>query len=257
MAAESRVLPTFKAGAVPVPFVIRGWEEHLARDTVWEAHAHPTHELLWTVSGASTTTAGSRTWMITPAAGVWMPAGVLHTGRAPAGTRLRAAQFDMHAVPALSEEPVAVEITPLLTQLLERLEGPGLGDRSRRLTEEMILDVMEPAGQELLVQRPQSPLLEPVVAALEKNPADQRTLTVWAAELGVSERTVTRAFRQETGLSFARWQNALRTQHAALLLGRGMPVEEVADAVGYRSVSAFGAAFRRATGLTPSRFHTR
>lgn len=257
MNAESRSLPTFEAGAVPVPFVIKGWEEHLARDTVWAAHAHPTHELLWNVSGASSTTVGLRTWMITPSVGVWMPAGVLHTGRAPAGTRLRAAQFDIHAVPALAGEPVAVEITPLLTQLLERLEDPGLGERSRRLTEEMILDVMEPAGQELLVQRPQGRLLRPVVAALEEDPADPRSLSEWAAELGVSSRTVTRAFRQETGLSFARWQNALRAHHAALLLGRGMSVEEVAYAVGYRSVSAFGAAFRRTTGLTPSRFHAR
>lgn len=255
--AESRSLPTFEAGSVPVPFVIKGWEEYVARDTVWEPHAHPTHELLWNVSGASTTTAGARTWMITPAVGVWMPAGVVHTGRAPAGTQLRAAQFDVHSVPELSAEPAAVEITPLLAQLLQRLEDGALGERSRRLTEEMVLDVLEPAGQELLVKRPQSSLLEPVAAALERDPADQRTLTEWADRLGVSERTITRAFRQETGLSFARWQTALRTQHAALLLGRGMPVDEVADAVGYRSASAFGAAFRRATGLTPSRFHLR
>lgn len=257
MAAESRTLPTFEAGSVSVPFVIKGWEEHVVRDTVWEPHAHPTHELLWNVSGASATTAGARTWMITPAVGVWMPAGVVHTGRALAGTQLRAAQFDVRSVPELSADPAAVEITPLLSQLLQRLEDASLGERSRWLTEEMILDVMEPAGQELLIKRPQRPLLEPVVSALEANPADQSTLGEWAERLGVSERTITRAFRQETGLSFARWQTALRAQHAALLLGRGMSVEEVAEAVGYGSASAFGAAFRRTTGLTPSRFHLR
>jgi AraC-like DNA-binding protein len=38
------------------------------------------------------------------------------------------------------------------------------------------------------------------------------------------------------------------------MLGGGMPVDEVAVRVGYSSASAFGAAFRRTTGLTPGHF---
>ena len=79
-------------------------------------------------------------------------------------------------------------------------------------------------------------------------------MTEWAARLGVSERTITRAFRADTGLSFGAWQAAFRAQQAALLMGRGMTVDVVAARVGYSSASAFGAAFRRTTGLTPGRF---
>ncbi len=49
----------------------------------------------------------------------------------------------------------------------------------------------------------------------------------------------------------------MRAQHAVRLLALGFEVEVVAEAVGYRSASAFGAAFRRTTGMTPGRFRAR
>ncbi|RMI09197.1 helix-turn-helix domain-containing protein [Cellulomonas triticagri] len=253
-AVVSRRLPVYAAGAVPVPYVIQGMSELIAQDTFWEDHAHPTHELMWNAYGASSTTVGDRTWAITPTIGLWMPAGTVHSARTPAGTRYRTAQFGVHAVPPLAPGPVAVEITPLLQLLLDRLDEPALPAASRDLTERLVLDVLTPAPHEVLVRRPRSALLAPVVAALDADPGDPRALADWAVALGVSPRTLTRAFRAETGLSLGRWQAAVRVQRAVLLLAAGASVEETADVVGYRSASAFGAAFRRETGRTPGRF---
>ncbi|GIG37685.1 helix-turn-helix domain-containing protein [Cellulomonas pakistanensis] len=251
---DSRALPLYAAGAVPVSYVIDGMDELVARETVWEPHAHPTHELLWNLRGASSVTVGDRTWAITPTTGLWLPAGTVHTARAPAGTWYRAAQFGVHAVRPLADAPVGVEVTPLLALLLERLRDAALAEDSRALTERMVLDVLEPAPREVRVTTPGSALLRPVVAAVEADPGDPRALADWAAELGVSARTLTRAFRAETGQSLGGWQAAVRVQRAVLLLAAGERVEDVADAVGYRSASAFGAAFRRQTGRSPSRF---
>ncbi|MDV8002788.1 AraC family transcriptional regulator [Rhodococcus sp. IEGM 1408] len=181
---------------------------------------------------------------------------MLHSARAPAGTWYRTAHVDPRTASPLPTEPVAVEVTPLLTLLLGRLVEQTLGARSRELTEQMVFDLLEPSPHALLVQRPDAELLRPIVAALEAHPGDDRSLTDWAIRLGVSERTVTRTFRAETGLSFGAWQAAFRAQHAAALLGGGMAVDDVAVRVGYRSASAFGAAFRRTTGLTPGQFRT-
>ncbi|MFI8693283.1 AraC family transcriptional regulator [Dietzia maris] len=251
---ETRTLPVYEAGAVVMPFVITGMAERVDRDTVWEPHSHPTHELLWNRTGASTATIGARTWTITPSIGLWIPAGVLHSATAPAGTWYRTAHVDTRTRSPLPGDPVAVEVTPLLTLLLERLVDHALQPKSRELTEQMVFDLLEPSPHALLVQRPDSALLRPIVDALEVNPGDTRSLGEWAARLGVSERTVTRTFRAETGLSFGAWQAALRAQHAAVMLGGGMPVDEVAVRVGYSSASAFGAAFRRTSGLTPGQF---
>lgn len=251
---ESRSLPMFAAGSVEVPYVIQGMDELVSRDTAWEAHAHPTHELLWNQRGASSATTGTRTWTITPTVGLWIPAGFAHSGQVPAGTWYRAAQFSTDATSPLAPGPAAVEITPLLSLLLDRLAEPTLTDRSRTLTEQLVLDVLAPSPHELFVQMPRSDLLRPIAAALSENPADPRTLSDWAELLDVSSRTVTRAFRAETGLSFARWQAVLRAQRAVLLLAQGAGVEHAAESVGYRSASAFGVAFRRTTGQTPGQF---
>ncbi|MDX3374427.1 AraC family transcriptional regulator [Streptomyces sp. ME02-6991-2A] len=251
---ETRSLPAHAPGAVDTPFVIQPYDEVVSHDTLWDAHSHPFHELLWNERGASSAVVGERIWTITPALGLWMPAGTLHSGSATAGTWFRASFFGFRTTSSISDTPVAVEITPLLRLLLERLGEPGLAPSSRAATEALVLDVLAPSPRELLVQVPTSALLRPIADAVREDPGDQRTLADWASELGVSTRTVTRAFSAETGTSFVRWVATVRAQHAIGLLTRGWDVESVAEQVGYRSASAFGVAFRRTTGLTPGTF---
>ncbi|MBB4930498.1 AraC-like DNA-binding protein [Lipingzhangella halophila] len=247
-------MPRYAAGEMDVSFVIATRAEDISRDTFWEEHSHPTHELLWNDRGASWATIGRRVWMITPAAGLWIPAGTPHSGSVPGGTLHRAAQFGIHAAPPVSDEPAAVEATPLLRLLLDRLNADNLGSDARSRTEAMVLDLLVPAQHEPILQIPESPLLAPIVAAVHENPADATTLAAWAVRLGVSTRTITRAFRSETGVGFSQWLAAARVRHAIVLLARGEEIDEVAACVGYHSASAFGAAFRRVTGVSPGRF---
>jgi AraC-like DNA-binding protein len=79
-----------------------------------------------------------------------------------------------------------------------------------------------------------------VAQTLRADPADQRTLRDWGRQVGASERTLARAFTAEAGLPFGRWRTRLRLR-AALR-------------VGYATPSAFVAAFRRETGLTPAAY---
>ncbi|MFD4032023.1 helix-turn-helix domain-containing protein [Streptomyces sp. NPDC058637] len=254
MTRETRTLPALAPGSTDTTFVIKGYDEVVPHDIVWGDHSHPFHELLWNERGATSAVVGARVWTVTPSLGLWMPAGTLHSGSAAAGTWFRASFFDFRTTASISDTPVAVEITPLLRLLLERLGEPGLPAASRAATEVLVLDVLRPSPRELLVQVPASALLRPIAEAVRTDPGDLRTLTDWASELGVSTRTITRAFHTETGTSFARWVAAVRAQHAVTLLSRGWDVESVAEQVGYRSASAFGAAFRRTTGLTPGAF---
>jgi AraC-like DNA-binding protein len=248
----------YGAGEVHVPYRVKGTYETLHAPVAWAEHAHPTHELLWHDRGASTAVVGERVWTVTPTLALWIPAGVRHSGTAPAGVLHRAAQLAVHAAPAIADRPVAVEMTPLLRLLLDRLadEDAGLDEAARERTEAVVLDLVVPAPHELVLRVPASPLLEPVVAALRADPGDPTTLEGWAARLGVSTRTLGRAFHAETGLGFARWAAMARAQRAVVLIAQGEDLEDVASAVGFRSVSAFGTAFRRVTGMTPGAFRS-
>ena len=74
------------------------------------------------------------------------------------------------------------------------------------------------------------------------------------ATLNASARTLARHFQSETGLSFGAWRQQARVLEAMGRLGSGAPVTQVALDLGYDSVSAFSAMFRRAAGASPSAY---
>lgn len=239
----------------PAP-VITGVDEQVESDVVRPDLVHPVHELLWNERGASTASVGPRVWSLTSRIGLWVPAGTAHTVVLPAGTWYRAARFSTWATPRTADwsRPFAVEVTPLLRLLLVRLAETDLSAQSRALNEAMVIDLLRPSTHEVAVHLPESDLLAPLVAAVRAHPDDRHTLEAWARRLGVSGRTVGRALAAETGLGFTDWVTAVRVQHAIGLIVAGELLDDVAADVGYRSASAFGAAFRRATGLTPGAF---
>ncbi|UUZ74147.1 AraC family transcriptional regulator [Polaromonas sp. P1(28)-8] len=88
-------------------------------------------------------------------------------------------------------------------------------------------------------------------------PSERATLAEWAAEIGASERTVARLFRDELGMSYQQWRQQAVLAHALPLLARGTPVSLVAAASGYASDSAFSAMFKSTMGQTPSHFQSK
>ncbi|MEQ9511252.1 MAG: helix-turn-helix domain-containing protein, partial [Alloalcanivorax xenomutans] len=71
---------------------------------------------------------------------------------------------------------------------------------------------------------------------------------------GLSARTLSRRFPQETGLSFQRWRQRARLLRALERLANDIPVTTVALELGYDNVSAFIAAFRDRFGVTPGKW---
>jgi AraC-like DNA-binding protein len=93
-----------------------------------------------------------------------------------------------------------------------------------------------------------------IARALLDNPADQRSLSDWAHEVGAGTRTLSRLFPQETGMRFRNWQQQVRLLEALRLLAAGNPVTNVAFDVGYDSPSAFVSMFKQALGKTPGQY---
>ena len=85
-------------------------------------------------------------------------------------------------------------------------------------------------------------------------PAATASLSELARGAGASLRTLQRLFLAETGLSLEAWRGRVRMQQAVVSLSAGAPVTQAALDAGYRGASAFIAAFKRAFGVTPSRY---
>jgi AraC-like DNA-binding protein len=76
-------------------------------------------------------------------------------------------------------------------------------------------------------------------------------MAVLCSEVGVSVRTIERAFRKDVGTNFESWRRQVRLTKAVELLVSGCSIKEVAYKVGYCQSSAFVEMFRRTFGTTP------
>lgn len=75
---------------------------------------------------------------------------------------------------------------------------------------------------------------------------------------GLPERSFKRRFQQSTGMAPLEYVHTLRLEEAKTLLERAdLPVEAIAEQVGYEDASFFGRLFRRKVGLTPAQYRKR
>jgi transcriptional regulator GlxA family with amidase domain len=111
-------------------------------------------------------------------------------------------------------------------------------------------------AEPLQLPLPQDARLLKIAYGLLNDPANDRQQGEWAAWAGLSPRTLSRRFMQETGMSFSRWRQQARVIRSLEALSAGMPVANVANECGYDNVSAYIAAFRQRFGITPGLYFT-
>jgi transcriptional regulator GlxA family with amidase domain len=102
---------------------------------------------------------------------------------------------------------------------------------------------------------PQGSVLEPVLAWIEDNLGRDLTLEHMAARAGMSERTFSRRFREQTGTTPLQWLLRARVRRAQYLLeSTDHGIERIAAQSGFGSPTAFRERFKRVTGTTPQSY---
>ncbi|SFE90638.1 AraC-type DNA-binding protein [Actinacidiphila alni] len=164
--------------------------------------------------------------------------------------------------------PAALTVNPLLRELIltytrehdDAEAGGGGGARSaggagrpeHRRMRAVLLDQLRASPQQPVhLPTPTDARLAAVCAMLHRDPADPRTLAALGAQVGANERTLSRLFRTEVGMTFPQWRTQLRLYQALVLLSEGHSITQVALRCGWSSASAFIDVFRRAFGHTP------
>jgi AraC-like DNA-binding protein len=138
---------------------------------------------------------------------------------------------------------------------LQRVAELDACDPMAHLLWRVIAEDMRSAQPEPLeVPMPVSPRLLKAAHRVIASPTAAISLDKIAAHAGMSRRSFARHFRRQTGLSFARWRRAVIAQHSLELVASGHKISSVAIDVGYESVSAFIAMFRRQYGESPRQF---
>jgi AraC-like DNA-binding protein/quercetin dioxygenase-like cupin family protein len=238
----------------PVPVAIVGTFP-MPAGTRFEWHAHEKHQLAWSPEGVLVVLTEGGSYVLPPSRALWIPAGTVHETRASGAAVLRSVYLESRRCPVDWTAPTPVAVSPLLGELIHHLDDRRLGADERTHAEVVLFDLLLPLRVATIdVRPPTDTRARDVSDALLADPADTRTLHEWGRAVGASSRTLARAFLSDTGLSFGRWRTLVRLQASLRYLAEQMPVSAVAPLVGYRTTSAYVAAFRAHTGVTPGRY---
>jgi AraC-like DNA-binding protein len=239
------------------PWLVGGY---VSQDTrhVADRHNHQRGRILGIMTGVMGLRTDKNYWLIGPGQALWLPPGLSHTARSHGAIGGWNLYVGLQRGAELPSEPFLVRGTPLMNAQAERLSRrtfEGFWDqRLARLAETFWDEFLSQPHATLSLALPSDRRLRRVAKALSEDPGDQRSQEAWAGLAGMSLRSFVRHFSAETGLPFSVWRQRLRILNAQELLARAEPVTKAALSVGYESLGAFAATFRRLTGYSPSEY---
>jgi AraC-like DNA-binding protein/quercetin dioxygenase-like cupin family protein len=219
-------------------------------------HHHARDQFLYSVTGLMRVRTHAEAWIVPPDRAVYLPARVEHS----IGIRGLVTMSTLYIAPRVHDglpvAPTVLDVSPLLRELvLALIDEPVVYDEQGRggaLAELIFSEIARARRLPLVIPMPRDPRLLRVCNAMLADPASRRTLDDWAGSAGASVRTLARLFDEELRVGFVAWRQRVRFHNALEAIVAGEPIALVAQRNGYRSASAFSAAFRNVMGQAPS-----
>ncbi|MCA1440549.1 helix-turn-helix transcriptional regulator [Ensifer sp. IC4062] len=217
-------------------------------------HSHSRTQLWWARCGVVLVHTPGGRWMIPPGHALLVPAGTEHSAEMVSDVRMHSIYIS--AAAGRADRPLVLEITSLVGSLIDALVG-AQDEASSEQREQLIMDLLlaeipRLAERPLGLPFPQNQRLASLCRQFLKAPSATATIDQWADRMGISRRSFTRLFRQETGISFVTWRQQACIFGSLPRLADGEPITTVALDAGYENVAAFTTMFRRMLGAPPS-----
>ncbi len=241
-----------EAGGTPA---LLAWtrEDGAVRDIA--SHSHRRGQLLGTFRGLMSLGTETGRWVVPSIHAAWIPPHHVHAMRSHGPFSGWSVFVAESACETLPTQLCIMATSGLLREAVLRAatwSGGVLESEQAHIAAVIFDEIRNLPRERLGLPMPRDGRLLRITTAIADDPADSRRLEEWAAWAGISTRTLTRRFVDETGFSFSEWRQQARLMRALELLAIGTPVTTVALDLGYETVSAFIAMFRRAFGVTPT-----
>lgn len=219
-------------------------------------HEHERDQLLYAIRGIMRLNTEQEAWIVPPDRAVYIPGRTRHSVSMNGQVEMRTLYIASGAMKKQRRKLGVLAISGLLRELILALSEEIIDytPDSRAGLIARLIDMELNIAHELSFQvpLPKDPRLQRLCAELLASPSDRRTLNEWAEVSGASVRTLARLFERDLGMSFNNWRQRARFHSALGAISLGEPVSRVAHEHGYRSASAFSAAFGRTMGFSPS-----
>ncbi|WP_083444980.1 helix-turn-helix domain-containing protein [Pseudorhodobacter aquimaris] len=231
------------------------WSGPLPKDTQLPAHSGQAM-VLFCFDGLMRVEVDEDRWFIPDRYGIWIPAGTVPRVKTSDDIEFQA--FQLHpkfdARIAMPQQPTVLRATPLIRGIARRLTQPAplTVAQQRRLGWVALDEIARLERPNLHLPGSDDARVSAVMAHVMADPRRAASLSQLARTIGSSERTLSRLFLTETGMTWRDWRDRLRFVLSLEGLQAGKGSTDIAVSLGYSSPSAFVAAFRRQSGMTPT-----
>ena len=239
-------------------WVVRASAADLTAATVLGNHSHDWHQLIYVSAGLISVATEAGSWVAPATWAIWVPAGTRHGIRFVVDSAFRTAYFRPDWVDTYPRGCTVISVSALLRELILRAIKIGQLDRRDPLETAiaaLIVSELQISGaRSLSLKQPTGAAMCRAATLITNRDPQAAKLPSLARAVGTGTRTFERQFFAETGMTPGRWR-----QHQAMLTGlemlaSGTAIKSVAAQAGYKTASAFIAAFRKIFGTTPRNY---
>jgi len=242
------------AGEDPAPVSFR--TEFYGAGAVFEEKRQPWCKVGYAVTGVMEAKVEGRRFMCPPHYATWIPANALHACHNRENVRFVSIYIERDLCAGMPEMACTLALSSLIKAILadfaeRRITVPET-EADQRLALVLVDQLLKAPRRESFLPVSDDDLVQPVIDALQADPSDRRSLSEWARSLQTTEKTLSRRFQGQLGISFNEWRQRLKLVASLSLIEEGKSVQSIARTLGYNSPSAFIAMFRRQTGASPT-----
>lgn len=228
----------------------------IALDSVVKKHSHNWGQFVYANKGVLSVTTDTDRYIVPPEQGVWLLPNIEHEVTAVTDVELTSFYFNNEAQYELPQECCVLVINNFLKALIleakKARNNYEWSDPIGLLLRLILFNLSSAPKVTLQLPYPKDKRLLAMLSIIQKDPSVNYNLTHWGKIVGASNRTLSRLFKDETGITYSMWRQRLNVQIAIRKLGSGDTIANIATSLGYESPSAFTYMFKENTGVTPS-----
>lgn len=221
-------------------------------------HQHTWHQIIFPIKGLLQTQTEHYQHLVPHTSALFVPAGVQHESVAVSNTIFVGIYLNPEFGATYEPQVRTIALTPFLNELLQEIRRQCENEASHEEVLHLLAvlhdQILKSNVQTFQLLLPQDRRLKLIFEQLTDEPALSCSLKEWGEKIGASERTLSRLFAKEFNTSFLLWRQQIRLIYSLSLLDETLPIQAIADRVGYQNDSSYIKAFKAYFDMTPQQF---
>lgn len=223
-------------------------------------HSHRKSQLIYTFKGLVNCEVDDAIWLLPANCALWIAGNMSHCIFGSGDVECISLYIEPDAGQEMPQTCCTLSVSTLLGELIAKVSLlPDLysnDSKSSRLAAVLLDEIADAPVEQLFLPMPRDKRLKHLMQLLLNDPGNRKSVSAWAKEVAMSERSLTRYLAAETGMSFGRWKRQMHAITAVKRLTNGDSLQSIAFDMGYTSSGSFVTMFKKIFGKPPVRYMT-